>query len=281
MTRFFSPGSITLFFEIKDQNRNLLKRGSRGVGITTSLGAVTTIEKSRSREVVLNNCKIQDSIQHTILKFLNLNAKVYTETALPVKHGFGMSASAAISTVICLNHEFKLHLSYFEAMQIAHRAEILHHTGLGDVATQSMGGFTIRLKEGALPYGIVDRIAVDSKLVMLALDGEIETKSIITDPSYKKKIIEQGKKSFTLFLHKKRIEYAFELGVKFSKSIGLLTGEMEEIIKKSEKYGNAAMSLIGKSIVAIGDTVNLQDLFERYGTVYIAEIYNSYPKIVP
>lgn len=281
MIRFFSPGSITLFFEIKDQNRNLLKRGSRGVGITTNLGAVTSIEKSRNTEVILNGNKIQDSIQHTILKFLNLNAKIYTETALPIKHGFGMSAAAAISTAIGLNHKFKLNMSYFETLQVAHRAEIIHHTGLGDIATQSVGGFTIRLKEGALPFGVVDRILVDSKLTILALDGDIETKSVIIDPFYKKKIIEQGKIALNLFLHKKRIDYAFELGVKFSKSIGLLTGEMEEIIKKSEKYGNATISLIGKSIVAIGDTQNLQDLFERYGTVYIAEIYNSYPRIVP
>ncbi len=281
MIRFFSPGSITLFFEIKDQNKNLLKRGSRGVGITTSLGAFTSIKKTSNTEVFLNNKKIKTSIQHTILKLLNLNAAVYTDTLLPIKHGFGMSAAAAISTALALNHEFKLNMSYFETLQIAHMAEIMNHTGLGDIATQSMGGFTIRLKEGALPYGIVDRVMVDSKLTILALDGEMETKSIITDPFYKKKITFYGKNALDMFLKNKNLEYAFELGVKFSKSIGLLTDEMEEIIKKSEKYGFATISLIGKSIVAIGDSNNLQDLFERYGTVYITDIYNGYPKIAP
>ncbi|MEM3227075.1 MAG: GHMP kinase, partial [Thermoplasmata archaeon] len=112
MIRFFSPGSITLFFEIKDQNKNLLKRGSRGVGITTSLGALTYVKKARDTEVFLNNKKIKASIQHTILKLLNLNANVYTDTLLPPQHGFGMSAAAAISTALALNHEFKLNLSY-------------------------------------------------------------------------------------------------------------------------------------------------------------------------
>lgn len=281
MTRFYSPGSITLFFEIKDQTKNIMKRGSKGVGITTDLGAFTTIEKSRDKEVILNGKKLKNSIQHTILKILNLNARVLTDTTLPIKHGFGMSGAGAISTALALNHELNLNMSYFETIQVAHRAEIMHHTGLGDIATQSTGGFTIRLREGALPFGIVDRVLVEKTLIILSLDGEIDTKTIITDPFYKKKIIEQGKKALNLFLYNKRIDYAFQLGAKFSKSIGLLTPEIEDIIKKSERFGNATMSLIGNSIVAIGDSLALQDLFERYGTVYVSHIYNGYPRIIP
>lgn len=45
MIEAFSPGSITLFFEIRDEKKNPLRRGSRGVGVCISKGMVTKVDE--------------------------------------------------------------------------------------------------------------------------------------------------------------------------------------------------------------------------------------------
>ena len=52
MIEAFSPGSVTLFFEIKDDKKDPLKIGSRGVGICLSRGVRTKIQRSSKIEAV-------------------------------------------------------------------------------------------------------------------------------------------------------------------------------------------------------------------------------------
>ena len=148
----YCPGHITGFFEICDQFRDPLKRGSRGAGVSVSKGVTTevSVESSTQAKIeVLINGKIEDapvtkSIVDLMLKFKrNTSSKrieVKHEMQIPVGCGIGSSGAGAWGTALALNQLLELHLTCDKVGQIAHRAEVENQTGLGTVSAQQKGG---------------------------------------------------------------------------------------------------------------------------------------------
>jgi len=274
----FSPGSITLFFSIRDMGKEINRMGSIGLGIVIDRGAITRTEISSTVEVSINGIQKSNTIQENILKKTGIKAKVETFTQMPISQGFGMSAAAAVSTSFSLLYGER---TYYECISIAHQAEIEMGSGLGDVSSISAGGFNLRMRAGIPPYGFIDRFNVkNDEFIVFWLDEPIETKGIIRDVNYRKKIIKAGNRAFKNFLAEKSLKNAFRVARSFSKEISISSSELKEIMEKALNYGEVAQIMIGNSLIAYGNNDSLEKLFEKYGNVARVRIYESLPKII-
>ena len=256
--RAYSPGSITLFFVPRENHRKYEKKGSLGVSITTELGAVTEVKEGDRIKVYINGKREKNTIQHRVAKLWRFKGDIRTVLQLPISQGLGMSGAGALSTSLAIAD--LRGDTYLQALRIAHRAEIENKTGLGDVVSQYSGGFTIRLKEGIPPYGLVDKIAIKKiSFKIIILSKGIKTREILD--SEKRKIIEEsGEKIIRKFLKKKTMENAVKLGREFSIKIGIFSPEIYEFMKKCEY---ATPCNIGNSIVIFGDcSINKREVIE-------------------
>ncbi len=262
MREAFSPGSITLFFEIRDESKDPLRRGSRGVGICVSKGVRTKIIEGDELEVYINGKKVRESIQEEVARSYGFHGRIESKVELPVSQGFGMSGAAALSTSIALASLFEK--TYLHAAHIAHMVEVRRKTGLGDVATQYEGGITVRIREGIQPWGIVDRLfAPISKLKLLILkDRGIATQDILEDAERREVIKKAGKRAMDRFLEMPTLEHAIKLAREFAMVTGLISEEAKNILEDCE---NAAVAMIGNSIVIFDDCkASWLDDYETY-----------------
>jgi len=260
MIRAFSPGSVTLFFEIVDEHRDPLKIGSRGVGVCVSLGAITSVKEGLELKVYVNGKNMEESIQKSIAKAYHFKGIINTELQLPISQGFGMSAAAALSTSLTIA---KLKNStYLKAAQLAHMVEVKWQSGLGDVATQYEGGFTLRVKEGIPPYGIVDRLFFPQIPITLVIFKEgIDTRDILKNEDMRRKIKKEGHKAMERFLKAPSLENAIKIAREFSLRTYLIGEEGKNFL---DECPNAAIAMIGNSAIVFGECKD--EIIERYKT---------------
>ncbi len=248
MTRAFSPGSITLFFEIKDEHKDPLKMGSRGIGVCVSRGAITHVQQGEELRIYVNGENVKNSIQEDIARAYNFKGTIHTELQLPISQGFGMSAAAALSTSLAIA---KLkNKTYLQAAQIAHRVEVERKSGLGDVASQYEGGFTLRLKEGIHPYGIVDRLFFPPiPITLVKLKEGIETREVLKDENRREKIKKEGHLAMEKFLSMPTLDNAIKIARAFAFKTSLISEEGKDFLNACE---NAAIAMIGNSAIVFG-----------------------------
>jgi pantoate kinase len=285
----FVPGHVTGFFEVQDEAKDIRQRGSRGVGICLSKGANTTVEVSDSEkqsiEVLINQKKADAKVTEFVVKKVlgdePFQVKVSSVLDLPQSQGFGMSGAGALSSSMALVKALDLEYSKNEVVCIAHWAEIMCGTGLGDIMPQSVGGVVIRKKEGCPPFGILENIEnVDEKVVLCVIGDELSTKNIITNPGYRKKINEYGNECLQQLIKKSGLKEMMYLSLAFSRGTGLLSPELEEAISAARRFGLASMSMLGNSIFAIGDTDNLVRELKNFGDVFVCNIDRKGMRIV-
>ena len=134
-------------------------------------------------------------------------------------------------------------------------------TGLGDVATQFEGGFTIRLKPGIHPYGVVDRLPFGEKIKLVIFGDKLETRSILGDESRAMKIKKLGRWAMEEFLKRKRLEDGMKIARNFAFELNLMSDALREFLKRCE---NATQSMIGNSAIIFGDcNIDLEE-YETY-----------------
>jgi pantoate kinase len=255
MSKAFSPGSVTLFFEIRDEKKDILKIGSRGVGVCLSMGAITEVRRGDSLQVYVNGETLENSIQRDIAEIYGFKGKITTSLQLPVSQGFGMSAAAALSTSLAIAKI--MGKTYLEAARIAHGVEVQRRSGLGDVASQYEGGFTVRIREGIQPYGIVDRLFyTDIPTYLLILKEGIETNSVLQDEKMRRIIKKEGHRAMQRFLKMPNLENAIRIAREFSLRTSLISEEGRNIL---DECSNATMAMIGNSVVIFGDCKILED----------------------
>jgi len=250
MIEAFSPGSVTLFFEIKDDKKDPLKIGSRGVGICLSRGVRTKIQRSSKIEVYINGSREIQTIQEEISRSFGFTGRIESTVELPISQGFGMSGAAALSTSLAI--AAFLGKTSLEAAHTAHIIEIKRKSGLGDVATQYEGGITLRRKEGIHPYGVLDRIIHPPLPLYLVIFEEkgIETKSILADPEKRRKIKKEGHRAMKKFLKAPSLENAIRIAREFAISTSLLSEEAKNFL---ELCANSTVAMIGNSAIIFGE----------------------------
>ncbi len=164
IAKAFAPGHISGFFEPVFHLEDLIRTGSRGAGISISLGALSEVivEESQvsSIEIFINGKKSPAQVTNLALKYIignnPLNVVVKTSLDLPIGQGFGMSAAGALSSCFAICK--CLGLSSEDALKAAHMAEVQLRTGLGDVISSFFGGLEIRKSPGLPPWGLIEHI---------------------------------------------------------------------------------------------------------------------------
>ena len=256
----FSPGSATLFF-VPNREQNVLRKGSKGVAICIETGITTRVEKSDSMDIRFNGIPIDNSIQEEVAKLLNFTGKIFSYSDLPPSSGFGLSAGAALTGAAAIIGNDAMSGEIYE---MAHKIELQRGTGLGDVQSQMIGGFHVRLKGGSFPYSVTERILEGpSEMIILPFKKKIPTGEVIKSPSSLEEIVTNGKKAFKSFMRKPTLKNAFLVGRKFAFDSELVSQKAERILDDlNGKY--ASVSLIGDSIIALYDQESL-DVLRKYG----------------
>ena len=244
--RAYSPGSVTLFFQVVDSEVPYLK-GSKGVSVCIAPGALTELDDNGSA-VFVNGKEVSGEIQKYIAQKYGFKGTIKTTTYLPISQGFGISGAIALSTSLAMAAKYKK--TYYYAVKIAHEAELFAGSGLGDVASEYEGGFTYRRKAGVQPYGHVDRVHYSGKISVAVFGEKIETKSVLENEELKRRIKEAGAIVIKKFDAAPTFSNALKLARDFSFSLGLMSAELEKFLGSCP---NATMAMLGNSAIIFGD----------------------------
>ncbi|HML04840.1 MAG TPA: pantoate kinase [Methanobacterium sp.] len=261
----FVPSHITGFFEIID-NHDPLKKGSRGAGVVMDKGVITKtrITDGNNIKIKINgqtdprNATITEKTIEIVKRKYDLDnkqIKVNHEVEVPIGAGFGTSAAFALGTALGLSNLLNLPLTFNEAAQIAHTAEVEMRSGLGDVIGEISGGLVLRLKEGAPGIGLTDKLLLNQSEDLFIISkclGEINTADIIEDPVHKERINSIGRNLLFELIRDPKPENLMDLSRKFAEKTGLMSSEVSEIVKiLQEETLGASMAMLGNTAFAI------------------------------
>ena len=287
----YCPGHITGFFEICDQPKDPLKKGSRGAGVSIEKGVITTVSLKPADQnmikALINGIETEAPVTKSVVKhMLKLTSKNFTVTInhkveIPIGAGIGASGAGAFSTALALNKALNLGLTYDKAAQIAHLAEIVNKTGLGTVLAQSRGGVEIRVKPGAPGIGHVDLIPVDPDTVVVCGSlGPIETKKMLSNPEIREKINRIGGRMVDELVKNASIEKLMKLSKRFATETGLMSEKVKNAVKELEKNGfvNASMAMFGETVFCFverekaNQVLNILKKYFDKGIILISDI---------
>ncbi len=283
----FCPGHVTAFFEVCE-DADPRKKGSRGAGLSLSLG-VTTVARVResthpSLEVLVNGRKRRAEVTEAAARSLvggrAYEVKLLGDTPLPVSQGFGVSSAAALSTVLALDDALGLGLPRDELVARAHVAEIECGTGLGDVVPASMGGMDLRLRPGAPGYAEVRKFEVRRELFLAVVGPELLTRSVIRDPRKVAAINAHGGACVDAFAKEPTLERLFDLGNRFAEETGLASKAVLEVVRASRMFGRATMAMLGNSVFAEAGREELATLYRKFGTIQRCEVDNAGARVL-
>lgn len=282
----FCPGHVTGFFEIHDSDPDPYKRGSRGGGFSTALGALTdaAVEPRERQKItaVVHTLDDYTGGEVTIRAIKNLigneRLKVEVETGLqlPVSQGFGMSAAGALSSVLAVIAAAGEDYGWAreDAVKAAHAAEVEMRTGLGDVVAAEGGLFEIREEPGLPPHGRVRRWKDDAELVLCEIRQPMKTRDMLGDPEKRKRISLAGRFAVDRACNSRGITPEELCGISrdFATETGLMTPEVGAALKSIIGVGCGSMAMLGNSIFAFGPAGELAQALSAHGKIYVTSV---------
>ena len=278
--RAFVPGHVTGIFRIFDEFDDPYRCGSTGAGFSVAIGTLTTVSVMEypSLEITTyyNKERIDAKVTKTVIKGLTeeyertLKVHVEHDSSLLPGAGFGASGAGALGTALTLGYLLDDEIEYEKAAGYAHVAEIVNHTGLGDVLSQTVGGVEVRVEPGSPGVGKVENIAYqDSLRVVLAGTSGLKTSEVLTNPTFRAKINTMGDKLVKRIIDNPTIDTFVDCSREFSEEIGLKTDRVNNALKDLETSGldYASMVMLGNSVFCFCDeprTVVAREILLNY-----------------
>ena len=269
-----SPASITCMFTPvrKDDPR---ESGSYGVGIALKNGSECICRKTAGSGVKIRFSGCGEV--ETVLKALSILRRMDADTGVelelkpnyPVGCGFGMSASLTLSALLSLHSLHSLHspskcVEVLELADIAHEAEVLSSTGLGDVVTQVHGGIVCRLKPACPSLALVKKVQLDVRYFDVLVLGELDTGEALREYDFS-----TGVSRMKEFIRRPTVEGLFRQSKAFAIESGVMDDEVLDVVEAVEAGGGmASMVMLGKAVFA----VNGFDAMKEFGEPFRAEI---------
>jgi len=274
----FAPGHISGFFEPVYFPSDVYRTGSRGSGITISLGVTTTVHAtpspSQSIEIIVNKKQSRAPVSQQAIRHLigssALKVTVNTDIDLPTGQGFGMSAACALSTTYALAD--LLELPREDALKAAHCAEVELSTGLGDILASSFGGIEIRREPGLPPWGVIEHIPGKYEVVLCVIGKKFQTQRILRDTAKRNEIAQYGRYCTKKILENPSVETLFTLSQLFAQKTRLVNPRVREAINAANQHGMASMCMLGNSVFSIGDTEQLCNTLSSFGRIYVCTV---------
>ena len=276
----FCPGHISGYFK-RVSGKDMATTGSIGAGIVISEGVVARVEQAD--EISVHVYKKDTSGRRTVMAHdsppitfamnrLSVRATVSTECNLPIGAGFGLSAASLLATLTALDFLYELGLSEDLIAHIAHETEIVHRTGLGDVAACRGGGFVVRTTAGIT--GPVYRYFDPEEHLFAVSFGPIHSPSVLGSQDQMDRVAlafpRQQPKDFREF---------FRLSRTFAEQSGLMTSQVKEVLISCDKAGvPASMTMLGNGVFAYGEKA--RDILSGFGMVYEMCVAGQGPVIV-
>ncbi|MCD6248294.1 MAG: hypothetical protein J7J17_02450 [Hadesarchaea archaeon] len=260
----FVPGHVSGFFQVCDESEDLVRRGSRNCGPCITAGVRTDVfvrpRPQSSVMVFIDGKEAPEARTSTravemVLETVgtSLDVTVQHNTHAPIGAGYGLSGAGALGAVLALSKALGLGLGRNEAASVAHVAEVSCGTGLGDVGAQVIGGLVIGLEPGAPPYGKWERIEVPEDLVVVCGTlGPLRTERFLRDLEFKRRSKELGGKALASLMKSPTLQNFMRVSEHFSREVGILEGELLEIIgeiSKSTPFGASAV-MLGRAVFA-------------------------------
>jgi pantoate kinase len=287
----FCPAHVTGFFkaELDEKNLKTNELGSLGAGFSIQDGVTTTVEVSPAEEFDLKittkgytaeNTNVSEFVVNDFIKRCNSKyfINVHHEISVPVGYGLGSSGAVALSLAVALNKALNLNLSKEKVGEIAHNAEVLCKTGLGDVLASYHGGFEIRTKAGAPGIGVVEKIDSDSNIILICF-SPISTKKFITEKI--ETINGLGGKMVDHLRETRDYNDFQDMSIKFSKYVQVMTPKMELVVDDLHNAGiKCGVALFGETIFTMippNMEQKVLDVLKKYddGIIIKSRIDNS------
>ncbi len=268
--RAFVPSHITGFFAAHRREEPRLA-GSVGCGLCLSLGATTIVESGpdiQETEIYLNGILSEAPVsRYVVEKLAKGPVRVRTELQMPFGAGFGASGAGALGCAYALNKTFDLGLTANGAAAIAHEAEVMNRTGLGDVIAQNSGGLVVRLQPGAPGTGQFDRIPVPPLPISYVVHGPISTKQVLSDEKVMTAVNAAGEAALKELLKRPTFTQFMRLSRRFTVNCGLASDWALQAIEAVEAAGGmAGMIMLGDAVFAYGGAGGLRGFGEVHTT---------------
>jgi len=277
----FCPGHLSGYFRpVQGVSPNTT--GSTGAGIVISEGVTALVEPADCTRVEITRADREGPVIERktgsppveyLLQSLGVTAHVTTRCHLPISAGFGLSASALTASAMAANQVFSLGLSLAECSHFAHIAEILHKTGLGDVAASQGGGIDCRKGPGI--DAEITRITGPFPPLCAVTFGPLPSPVILRSQA----IMDQVTRAFPGTCPGS-IEELLALSRGFAEKSGLITPDVRHALALCDTAGvPASMTMLGNGIFAIGD--NALRVLSDYPLVFTLQIASAGPRLMP
>jgi pantoate kinase len=249
-----SPGSVTGFF-LPQLRPSPDETCSLGFALNLNQGVTAAVAPAAAHQVFLNGKSIDLPPVREVLDSLAPEpVAVHLETPLPLGCGFGVSAASALSVAFALNRRFGLGRICEELGMVAHRAEVKHRTGLGDVPSQLCGGVVYRRCRSG-PFDCV-RLDVQAPAALCYRSfGPLPTGAILGSASIAPRLAEAGRRAVD-WLDMRQAETTLDdlldRSLAFAEETGLLTNPLARgaIDQVRALGGRATMIMLGQSVLA-------------------------------
>jgi pantoate kinase len=276
----FCPGHISGYFK-RVEGESFAATGSIGAGIVISEGVTATVSPADSTSVSVNRKnKSGNRVQYSpasppleyILNKLGVSVSVMTECRLPIGAGFGLSAAALLATLTAVNRISSLGLTPHDIAALAHEAEVVHRTGLGDVAACQGGGRVVRNGPG-IDAAITRSFDLPEPLYAVSF-GPISTPSVLGS----REQMERVAAAFPPCPPEDAGDF-FRISRQFTENSGLLTREAGAVIQQcADNNVPASMTMLGNGVFAYGQKA--RDLLSASGDVYAFTVASAGARIV-
>jgi pantoate kinase len=276
----FCPGHISGYFK-RIEGRDAASTGSIGAGIVINEGVIAKVEPAEHPSIRIHQIDENGTISvvaldsppiRYVMNRLSVAASVTTECHLPIGAGFGLSAAALLSTITALNCLFGLGMDETRIARAAHEAEIVHRTGLGDVAACCGGGLVVRTIPGVnIP---VRRYFDIAGHVCAVSFGAIDTPTVLGSRKQMDRVtaaFPPGEpEGIGDFMRNSRI---------FAERSGLLTPQVKKVLADCDSEGvPASMTMLGNGVFAYGKKAS--DVLLHSGLVYELCIATKGPQVI-
>ncbi|MEM3736828.1 MAG: hypothetical protein QXJ75_01875 [Candidatus Bathyarchaeia archaeon] len=281
MSTAFAPAHITGIFQAH-RHPDPLKYGSRGAGVCLKRGVYTTVKAARALKwrvrIRINGRMTHAEVSRAVVEaFKGLTSEPYElsvdhHVEVPIGAGYGSSGAGALSLALALNDALKLNLSYSEAAQIAHVAEIECGTGLGTVLAETAGGVEIRVKPGAPGIGEVKQIPTksDEKVISVYL-GQLPTRPILKDEKVQGRLSEVSGPLMERLINDPTLANFLALSREFSDRLSLYTPRLANVMNElSCRYsGVFSMNMFGEALFTLVGTEKYHECLSTLEQVQI------------
>jgi pantoate kinase len=276
----FCPGHISGYFR-RIEGASATATGSIGAGIVISEGVTVTVIPADATSVSVwrkeeSGKRVQYSHTSPLLEYilekLGVTDSVTTECRLPIGAGFGLSAAALLATLTAVNRCHNLGLTPHDIAALAHEAEVIHRTGLGDVSACQGGGRVVRNGPG-IDAAITRSFDLPEPLYAVSF-GPISTPAVLGSQEQMDRV--------TAAFPSNPPEDAgdfFKISRLFAEKSGLLTQEAGAVIRQCTDNGvPASMTMLGNGVFAYGQEA--RDILSRSGEVYTLGVAREGARII-